>query len=127
MAQIVYGGLTLVGTAPVDVAHSKRFGVRQSLQLAERLRATYVEIYPRGNRRVSIAFAVELIFSSILEAEEFCHDHEGDLPQSGDLVLTLSDGSTTRTYADAVLESADPVQRGQSVTVAYTFLASAVS
>lgn len=117
-----YGGITLASDAPEGVANLRVDG-RQLNQEVELLRSATVALFPRGNRSTAISFEVGRAFASLLLAEQFVHGHLDELPTSGDLVFTLADGSTTKTYAGALLESCTPVQYGVSVRVAYTFRA----
>ena len=100
-----------------------RIAGRQLNQELTGVRATAQAFAPRGNREAApIVFSVTRFFSTVAAAEQFAHDHFGELSTSGDLVFTLADAST-RTYAAAVLDACDTQLQGLSVRVDYQFRA----
>lgn len=127
MSQLVFASVTLAGSPPTDVITSVGISSRQANQIAESIRGSYATPLDRGNRLTNLAFTIERSFSTLLDAEKFAHDIEGDLPASGSLVHTLSDGTSVRTYADATLESVSAVARGMSVSLSLSFIATEVA
>lgn len=122
MIAVSYNAVSLTDSAIAGVADLRGTG-RQLNQERPGVRSTEKLFTQRGNRELApISFAVTRQFSTVAAAEAFFHDHFGDLAATGDLVFTLSDAST-RTYADAVLESCEPVLLGLAVRVAYQFRA----
>lgn len=122
MISVAYDSTTLTD-AVISGVEGLRIAGRQLNQELTGVRASAKAFAPRGNREAApISFSVTRIFSTVAAAEQFAHDHFGDLSSSGDLVFTLADAST-RTYAAAVLDACDVQLQGLSVRVDYLFRA----
>lgn len=122
MISVSYGSEQLTDSAIAGV-EGLRVSGRQLNQEQPGVRAAQKAFAARGNREAApIVFSVTRAFSSVALAEQFTHDHFGDLPTSGDLVFTLADAST-RTYADAVLDSVELALLGLCVRCDYSFRA----
>lgn len=98
---------------------SLQLGGRQANDVAEFAAAAAVGVWPRGNRARSCSFSAHEVFASHAAALAAAAARLGELATQGALVLT--DGTTTITGADAVIDTVEPGVLGVGCTFAYTF------
>lgn len=103
----------------------------QLVQASEFLRAARSVFTARKNRKRTISFMTDRMFTTIKDAETFLFQHYEDVADQDTLVFTVgleSEGTLDITFPNAVLESVNPESPiGVTVLTRYTFRVSAFS
>ena len=103
---------------------------QQAVQSVAALGSTTVDVYPRGNRVNTVAFAVTRAHASDAAAQGFLFHHTATLPSGGTVSFLCEDanGETVRYTAAASAVARDQgTQLGVTSTYRYTLVCGAIS
>ena len=103
---------------------------RQAVQSVSLLRGDVADVYPRGSRVNTVAFAVTRTHASPAVAEGFLFAHAANLPASGSLTFLCedADGNAVRYTADTSAVTSDTgTQNGPATTHQYTVVCGVIS
>ena len=103
---------------------------KQAVQSVPLLRGDAADVYPRGSRVNTVAFAVTREHASVAAAEGFLFLHAATLPSGGSLTFLCEDvdGETVRYTADASAVASDQgTQLGATSTHRYTLVCGPIS
>ncbi len=107
---------TVEGLAPIFLAGSTgfeepsnfRLNGQRVVEIAEFLRAEYVKIFYRNNRKTTVSFQTARLHANIQTAEAFVMDHDATVTVMGllEIALVSDKGAQTFRYIDnAAVES----------------------
>ena len=115
-------------TSPVTLADAGEPGLsnlkvngQRLVQLEPLLRAPSKAVLPRSNHHTVVSFTASQLHASLQAAQEFIALHQGALADSGDLVITASDGTTKVKLAAACLASCEGSIIGVTTITNYVF------
>ena len=103
---------------------------QQAVQSVTALGSTTADVYPRGNRVNTVAFAVTREHASDVAAQGFLFQHAATLPSGGTVTFLCEsvDGETVRyTGAASAVASDQGTQLGPTSTHRYTLVCGAIS
>ena len=70
--------------------HNVRLNGAPVLELANFLRAEYIKVYDRKNRKTTLSFEADRLHDDPFEAQIFSLDHPGEVPATGLIEITLT-------------------------------------
>jgi len=109
------------GDASGPLAGSLSVNGQRVLQIVDLVRAASARIRDRGNRKTTVAFAVQRQYSSVGAAEFALLKHAAGLPDgTADLAFTADSYGKVTLY-DAALENVAATYSGCRATYTYTF------
>jgi hypothetical protein len=118
--QCQFGGVWLTGLPWQEGIAEAEWSYELESDVVSIIGATEPLMRSFGNARDELSFSVTREFNTQQLAAEYCIDRPWALPTKSNLVLT--EGTMTRTYANALLTGHTRTRHGVSVAENYTFL-----
>lgn len=90
--------LFLAGANSYEEPNNFKLNGQRVVEIAEFLRAEYIKVFYRNNRKTSISFQTARLHANIQTAEAFVMDHESTVTVMGLLEITLVSDKGAQTF-----------------------------
>lgn len=125
MIRVVFNGETIGDSASetMMLLAVPRFSAGGASEVVELVAADFIEAFARGNKSITVSFAVMHQYPSILEASVALAERDRDMEQQATLDYIVDDGAETVTLRmkNAVRKPVDGTPNGVAVQWNYTF------